>query len=124
MTRLMGRFFVTDMDTHNPSPWPDLEGGVVYNRRIWTRDIADVGDGAESAMHCMIAVDKEKGEIRSKIVFRDCNGDTHYEFWVTRRLAHVDKAMKTLHRIDKELDDFIAAFGKAAEELENQGKLE
>jgi len=120
----MGRFFVTDMDTHNPTPWPDHLGEVVYNRRVWTRDVEDVGDGVESAMHSMIAVDKAKGEIRSKIVFRDCDGQIHYEFWVTRRVAHVDKAVKTLLKIHNELIDFMDAFEKAAAELKAEGRLE
>ncbi len=111
------------MDTHNPTPWPKHLGKIVFNKRIWTRDIKDVGDGVESAMHSMIAVDPIKGEIRSKIVFRDCDGQIHYEFWVTRRRAHVDKALRTLYKIRNEINDFVDAFEKEAGKLDAAGRL-
>lgn len=76
-----------------------------------------------SSMHTHITIDKDKGELRGDLMFRDCHECITFSYWITRRRRHKTKAIKALYKIRAEIDRFIEAYEKGAEELSHNGTL-
>ena len=89
---------------------------VVYNKRIWTRDVSDLEGGAMSSMHAYVKIKDD--QLRGEITFRDCDNQISFEHWVEGNPAHVVKAKKTLYKVRDFLNQYIDEFEKASEDLE------
>ena len=89
---------------------------VIWYKRIWTRKDWDVDGGAMSSMHGHIRVDDETGFVKGELIFRDCNNQISYEHWAGNKPNNVKKALKSLYKIRKMLDKYIAQFEKVCED--------
>ena len=92
---------------------------TVHNERDWTRDADDLIAGAMSSIHSVVRVDEKEGQVRAKIIFRDCDTQISYEHWVEGRKDHVDKALKNLHKVRGMLDRYIEKFEETCDNLDN-----
>ena len=108
------------MSDDNGTPPGDLEATdkLVWYKRIWTRDAKDIRGGPMSSMHGHILVDEEKQWVKAELIFRNCTTSISYQHWVEGKKRHVTKALKSLYKVRKMLDEYIEEFEKVCKDMD------
>jgi hypothetical protein len=90
---------------------------LIHNNRFFLRPVEDVHAGGMTSLHSCIWLDGKK--LRGEIHLRDCDNQISLEFWAGEgaKPGGVNRMSDALIQIRDELDDFIDAYERAAEDL-------
>lgn len=90
---------------------------LIHNKRFFLRPIEDISAGGMTSVHSVITLKGKK--LRGEIHIRDCNDQISLEFWTGEgaRPGGVDRMKNALTLIRDEIDEFIADYERAGEDL-------